>query len=424
MDLAAIGLIGSSLEKAGMLSDSTKPTPTRFAILRQIPAPIWVLGFVSLLMDISSEMIHSLLPMFLVSSLGASVATVGLIEGIAEATALIAKVFSGVLSDYLGNRKWLAVAGYALGAFSKPFFALAGSAGLVLSARMADRVGKGMRGAPRDALVADLAPANLRGAAFGLRQSLDTVGAFAGPLLAVGLMLLWANDFRRVFWIAVIPGTMAVLLLALGVQEPAKQGSTIRTNSVSVTNLKKLSSKYWRVVAIGAMFTLARFSEAFLVLRAMQGGMALALIPLVMVAMNAIYALSAYPFGKLADTMSHRSLLMAGLGVLIAADLVLAHGNHWTVVLPGVALWGLHMGLTQGLLATMVADTAPAELRGTAFGFFNLLSGVAMLIASAVAGMLWDTLGASATFYAGAAFSLVTLLLLVINGSARMRPRE
>lgn len=398
--------------------------PRRFTILRQIPPSIWVLGFVSLLMDISSEMVHSLLPMFLVSSLGASVATVGLIEGVAEATALIVKVFSGVLSDYLGNRKWLAVAGYTLGALSKPFFAIAPSAGLVLTARIADRIGKGLRGAPRDALVADLAPSHLRGAAFGLRQSLDTVGAFAGPMLAVGLMLIWANDFRRVFWIAVIPGTMAVLLLVFGVQEPAKQEHAIRTNPISVTNVKKLSPKYWRVVTIGALFTLARFSEAFLVLRAMQGGIPLALIPLVMVAMNVIYALSAYPFGKLADTMSHKKLLMAGLGVLIAADLVLAHGNHWPTVLLGVALWGLHMGLTQGLLATMVANTAPAELRGTAFGFFNLLSGIAMLIASTAAGLLWDSRGASATFYAGASFSLITLFLLAINGSARMRPLE
>ena len=384
----------------------------RFAILRQIPPAIWVLGFVSLLMDISSEMVHSLLPMFLVSSLGASVATVGLIEGAAEATALIVKVFSGVLSDYLGQRKWLAVAGYALGALSKPFFAVAPSAGLVLSARLADRIGKGLRGAPRDALVADIAPAHLRGAAFGLRQSLDTVGAFAGPLLAVGLMLLWANDFRRVFWVAVIPGAMAVLLLALGVREPPRQPNAARSNPISVTNLRKLRRRYWRVVAIGAVFTLARFSEAFLVLRAMQGGMALALIPLVMVAMNVIYALSAYPFGKLADTLSHKKLLMAGLGVLIGADLVLAHGNDSITVLIGVLLWGLHMGLTQGLLAMMVADTAPAALRGTAFGFFNLFCGVAMLIASAVAGLLWDAVGASATFYAGAFFSLVTLLLL------------
>lgn len=395
-------------------------SPRRFGILRQIPAAVWVLGFVSLLMDISSEMVHSLLPMFLVSSLGASVATVGLIEGVAEATALIVKVFSGVLSDYLGQRKWLAVAGYALGALSKPFFAMAPSAGLVLGARLADRIGKGLRGAPRDALVADIAPPQLRGAAFGLRQSLDTVGAFTGPLLAVGLMLLWSNDFRRVFWIAVIPGVMAVLLLAVGVREPVRRASATRSNPLSIVNLKKLSRPYWRVVAIGAVFTLARFSEAFLVLRAMQGGMALALIPLVMVAMNLVYALSAYPFGKLADTMSHRTLLMAGLAVLVAADLVLAHGNGWIPVLIGVLLWGLHMGLTQGLLATMVADTAPAELRGTAFGFFNLFSGVAMLAASAIAGLLWDALGAPATFYAGACFSLVTLLLLALRGAGRV----
>lgn len=395
-------------------------TAKSFSILRQIPRAVWVLGFVSLLMDISSEMVHSLLPMFLVSSLGASVATVGLIEGLAEATALIVKVFSGVLSDYLGKRKWLALAGYALGALSKPFFAIAPSAGLVLSARLADRIGKGLRGAPRDALVADIAPARLRGAAFGLRQSLDTVGAFAGPLLAVGLMLLWANDFRRVFWVAVIPGAMAVLLLAFGVREPPRPAGTARSNPISVSELNKLARPYWRVVAIGAVFTLARFSEAFLVLRAMQGGMALALIPLVMVAMNVVYALSAYPFGKLADTASHKKLLMAGLAVLIAADLVLAYGNDWLTVLIGVLLWGLHMGMTQGLLATMVADTAPAQLRGTAFGFFNLFCGIALLIASAVAGWLWDALGASATFHAGALFSLATLLLLASRGAARL----
>lgn len=383
-----------------------------------------MLGFVSMLMDISSELVHSLLPMFLVASLGASVATVGLIEGVAEATALIVKVFSGVLSDYLGNRKWLAVAGYALGALSKPLFAIAPSAGMVVTARFADRAGKGLRGAPRDALVADIAPAHVRGAAFGLRQSLDTVGAAAGPLLAVGLMLLWANDFRRVFWIAVIPGAMAVLLLLLGVREPTRHSAANRTNPLFVANLRKLSRTYWSVVAIGAIFTLARFSEAFLVLRAMQGGMSLALIPLVMVAMNIVYALSAYPFGKLADTMEHRKLLMIGTAVLIAADLVLAHGSHWTSVLLGATLWGLHMGLTQGLLATMVASTAPAELRGTAFGFFNLSSGIAMLIASTVAGLLWDRHGAAATFYAGAFFSLVTFVLLAARKSGGRASEE
>lgn len=386
----------------------------RFSVLRQIPPSVWVLGFVSMLMDISSELIHSLLPMFLVLSLGASVATVGLIEGIAEATALIVKIFSGVLSDYFRNRKWFAFTGYAIGALSKPFFALAPSVGVVIAARFADRVGKGIRGAPRDALVADIAPPHLRGAAFGLRQSLDTIGAFAGPLLAVGLMLLWANDFRRVFWIAVIPGVMAVLLLAIGVTEPIKPSSGQRKNPISAENLRKLTSPYWAVVGIGAVFTLARFSEAFLVLRAMQGGLSVALIPLVMVAMNLVYAVSAYPAGKLADRMEHRTLLMIGVAVLIAADLILAYGDHWTTVLAGATLWGLHMGLTQGLLATMVADTAPVELRGTAFGFFYLVSGVAMLTASTVAGVIWERLGAPATFYLGALFSLLTLALLAI----------
>lgn len=384
-------------------------TITTKSILRQIPVGVWILGFVSLLMDISSEMIHSLLPLFMVTTLGASAFAVGIIEGLAESTALIVKVFSGALSDYLGKRKGLALFGYALGAVTKPLFALATSTGIVLAARLMDRVGKGLRGAPRDALVADIAPPHIRGAAFGLRQSLDTVGAFLGPLLAVGLMLLWANDFRAVFWVAVIPGLMAVGLLLFGVQEPEQHAGEKRSNPIRKENLKRLGTSYWRVVGIGAVFTLARFSEAFLVLRAQQGGIPVALVPLVMVAMNVIYAASAYPFGKLSDRMSHTKLLALGLVVLIAADLVLAHSDHWRIVIAGVVLWGIHMGITQGLLATMVADTAPADLRGTAYGFFNLMSGIAMLVASGIAGLLWDRLGASFTFYAGAAFCVIAL---------------
>ena len=378
--------------------------------LRQIPAGVWMLGFVSLLMDISSEMIHSLLPLFMVGVLGASALTVGLIEGLAEATALIVKVFSGVLSDYLGRRKALAVVGYALGALTKPLFALAPTVGIVLTARLLDRVGKGVRGAPRDALVADIAPPEMRGAAFGLRQSLDTVGAFVGPLLAVGLMLWWANDFRAVFWVAVIPGVLAVLLLCVGVREPARHEGARNVNPIRRENLRRLGPAYWWVVGTGAVFTLARFSEAFLVLRAQQGGIPIAWVPLVMVAMNVVYALSAYPFGRLSDRVSHTTLLAAGLVVLLMADLVLAYNDHWTTVLLGVALWGVHMGMTQGLLATMVADTAPKDLRGTAYGFFNLVSGLAMLVASVLAGWLWDRWGASSTFLAGAAFCSVTLL--------------
>jgi MFS family permease len=381
--------------------------------LTKIPAGVWVLGFVSLLMDVSSEMIHSLLPLFMVTVLGASALTVGVIEGIAESTALLVKVFSGVLSDYLGRRKGLAVFGYALGALSKPLFALATGVGMVLTARFMDRVGKGIRGAPRDALLADIAPAEIRGAAFGLRQSLDTVGAFVGPLLAVGLMLLWANDFRAVFWVAVIPGLLAVALLVLGVHEPKKAEAHQPINPISRANLKRLGTAYWWVVGIGAVFTLARFSEAFLVLRAAQGGIPVALVPLVMVAMNVIYAASAYPFGKLSDSMSHTRLLALGLAVLIAADLVLATDDHWATVLLGVALWGVHMGITQGLLARMVADVTPADLRGTAYGFFNLTSGLAMLAASVLAGLLWDSLGASFTFYAGAAFCVMAAVGLV-----------
>ena len=380
--------------------------------LRQIPKSIWVLGFVSLLMDVSSEMIHSLLPLFMVTTLGTSVLAVGLIEGVAEATALIVKIFSGVLSDYLGQRKRLALLGYALGAFTKPLFAIATSSGLILSARIIDRVGKGIRGAPRDALVAEIAPAHLRGAAFGLRQSLDTVGAFLGPLLAVGLMILWANDFRTVFWVAVIPGLLAVLLLFLGVTEPKQNHTNHRINPISKANLKRLNAAYWWVVIIGALFMLARFSEAFLVLKGQQSGIPIAYTPLIMVAMNIIYAATAYPFGKLSDRLSHTRLLAFGLIVLIAADLVIANSHHWSTLLFGLTLWGIHMGITQGLLAALVAATSPKDLLGTAYGFFNLMSGIALLVASALAGLVWDLYGSSATFYAGAVFCGLTLVSL------------
>ncbi|MDB5762943.1 MAG: transporter [Herminiimonas sp.] len=382
----------------------------------RIPRTVWLLGFVSMLMDISSEMIHSLLPVFMVTVLGASATTVGVIEGIAESTALIVKIFSGVLSDYVGKRKWLTVLGYGLGAATKPLFAAASGIGWVFTARFIDRIGKGIRGAPRDALIADVTPAGLRGAAFGLRQSLDTVGAFAGPLLAMGLMLLWNSDFRAVFWVAVIPGFLAVALLLFGVREPAAAITPgKRPFPISRSALGKLPRLYWWVVAIGAALTLARFSEAFLVLRAQQGGLALALIPLALVLMNLVYAVCAYPLGALADRVRHRTLLALGIVPLIIADALLAHSAQLAWVGAGLVFWGVHMAATQGLLAAMVADTAPANLRGTAFGLFNLASGVAMLAASALAGVLWDQLGAAATFYGGAVFAGIALLLLLVR---------
>jgi len=382
---------------------------------RRIPGAIWALGFVSLLMDVSSELIHSLLPVFLATALGVSALAIGFIEGAAEATALIVKVFSGALSDWWGKRKPLALLGYGLGAASKPLFALASGAGLVIAARLIDRVGKGIRGAPRDALVADIVPPEIRGTAFGLRQSLDTIGAFVGPLLAMGLMLLWANDFRAVFWVAAIPGFLAVALLFFGVQEPERHTDGKRTNPIKRENLARLPAAYWWVVAIGAVFTLARFSEAFLVLRANEGGLPIAYTPLVLIGMNVVYAAAAYPCGKLADSTRHTRLLAWGLVLLIAADALLAISNHWTWVWAGITFWGLHMAMTQGLLATMIADTAPADLRGTAYGFFNLVSGIAMLVASVVAGLLWDQFGARFTFVAGGIFSLAALAVILLK---------
>ncbi len=384
--------------------------------MKNIPRGVWMLGFVSLFMDLSSELIHSILPLFMVTTLGSSALTIGFVEGIAESTALVVKVFSGPLSDYWGRRKGLALFGYGLGALTKPIFALAPSAGFVLAARFADRIGKGIRGAPRDALVADLVGAENRGAAFGLRQTLDTIGAFAGPLLATAVLWAWSNDFRSIFWIAVIPGAISVSLLFLGVQEPPATHQKKRVNPISWKNLKRLNRQYWWVVAIGAVFTLARFSEAFLVLRAQQGGLPIALCPLVMVAMNLVYSLSAYPFGKLSDRTDHRRLLATGLLLLFLADVALAYSGQWPMVLLGVTLWGLHMGISQGLLASMVAQCVPADLRGTGYGFFNLVSGVSMLAASTIAGLLWQGYGPTLTFAAGSTFCLIAFLLISAKG--------
>jgi MFS family permease len=400
--------------------------------LRAIPGGIWALGLVSLFMDMSSELIHSLLPVFMVSVLGASVLTVGLIEGIAEAAAAITKVFSGFLSDYLGKRKFLTGLGYGVAALTKPLFALAPAVGWVFAARFADRIGKGIRGAPRDALIGDIAPTDLRGACFGLRQSLDTVGAVVGPLGAIPLMVLFADDFRAVFWVAVLPAILAVTILIIGVREPEHPRSHEQARTpLVVRDLTKLGHAYWWIVIIGTVLTLARFSEAFLVLRAESAGLKLALIPLVMVVMSTAYAACAYPAGKLSDRIPRWYVLAAGLLVLIVADIVLAlAGNVWQVMV-GITFWGVHMGLTQGLLATLVADTAPAAWRGSAFGLFNLLTGVALLAASVIAGWLWQRYGAPVTFFTGAVLTALALVGLIAveqgrshrqNGSSISRP--
>jgi MFS family permease len=393
--------------------------PRWLAVFRRVPRTVWALGLVSLFMDVSSEMVHALLPLFVVGALGASAALVGLIEGLAEATASISKVFSGWLSDRLGQRKWLAVAGYGLAALTKPLFPLAVTPMEVLGARLADRLGKGIRGAPRDALVADVTPPELRGAAFGLRQSLDTVGAFMGPLLAIGLMILLSGDIRGVFAWAVLPAGIAVLLLVLGVEDAPKTADKGRPAPIRWTDVKGMGGAFWVVTALGAVFTLARFSEAFLVLKAADAGLKPALIPAVMVVMSLVYSLTALPAGALADRIDRRLILAAGLLALIAADLILARTHGLVGAGVGVALWGVHMGLTQGLFAAMVADAAAPRLRGTAFGVFNLVSGVALLAASVVAGQLWSRLGPAATFEAGAAFAAITLVGLFL---ARGRP--
>lgn len=390
------------------------------ATLSALPGGIWAMGMGSMFMDISSELIHSLLPIFMASTLGASMLSIGLIEGVAEATAAISKVFSGTLSDFLRKRKPLMILGYGLAAFTKPIFPLAGSIGWVFGARFLDRVGKGIRGAPRDALVAEISPPELRGASFGLRQALDSVGALLGPLLAVIFMGMFADNIRSVMWMGVLPAFVAVALLATYVREPEVEnaGSTVRA-PLRLVVVKNLPVHYWAVVLLGAVFTLARFSEAFLVLRAQNVGLSLGYVPLVMIVMNVFYSLFAYPAGAAADRLRPRALLLVGLIFLFAADLLLAAAAGPFMAFLGAALWGSHMALTQGLLAKLVADTSTTDLRGTAFGVFNLVSGLALLLASVIAGALWSSIGPSSTFLAGAGFTAVAALGVLIYRSRK-----
>ncbi len=381
--------------------------------MKKIPRGVWVLGFVSMFMDISSEMIHGVLPLFVVGTLGASATFLGLIEGVAEGTAQVSKLFSGVLSDRWRNRKNLALFGYGLAAVVKPLFPLATSLGAVFFARFADRIGKGIRGAPRDAMVADFTPIEQRGAAFGLRQSLDTIGAFVGPLIAVVLIGLWAFDLRTVLWVACVPALIAVLILALGIKEPTQANDNHRKAGFDLSTAKNLGRPFWMVALLGAAVMLARFSEAFLVLRASDAKMAIAFVPLVMVVMSVVYSLSSYPAGVMSDRWGRKGLFAAGLIALIGADLVLAWAPSPFYVMVGVAIWGLHMGLTQGILSSLVADSAPADLRGSAYGVFALVSGVAALLASVVAGVVWDKAGQAPVFYIGAGFALFALVFLV-----------
>ncbi len=366
-------------------------------------------------MDISSEMIHALLPLFLTGVLGASVALVGVIDGIAEATASISKVFSGYVSDRIGKRKPLILLGYGLGALSKPLFALAGAPGPVLGARFLDRIGKGLRGAPRDALVADVTPLESRGRAYGLRQSLDTVGAFVGPLIAIALMALYAGNMRLVFWWAVLPAALAVMLVLFAVKDAEKPGATGKVRALlKLRDLRALPRAYWTVTAIGVVFTMARFSEAFLVLKAHADGLPPGLAPLVLVAMNLVYSAGAYPAGALTDRIGPYLPLLLSLLFLLAADLCLGLGHGLTTSFLGIALWGAHMALSQGLLAQLVAQHAADTVRGSAFGLFNLASGLTLLAASLLAGFLWDAAGPGATFLAGAGFAVLAGLLLIV----------
>ncbi|EIJ32925.1 MFS transporter [Thiothrix nivea] len=379
----------------------------------RLPRTVWMLGLVSLFMDMSSEFIHAVLPVYLTTTLGLSVLAVGIVEGIAEATASIMKVFSGVISDRFRKRKALVLTGYGLAALTKPVFPLANTALEVVTARFVDRIGKGIRGAPRDALMADVTPPALLNTAYGIRQSLDTVGAFAGPLLAM-LMLYWySHDLRLVMWVAVIPALACVGLILWGVREPDGIGEGNSKPRLHWRDARKLPFTYWLLLVLTGVVTLARMTDALLVLRAQENGLQLVWIPLVLVVYSAVYAVSVWPVGVLAERIGQRGLLLVGMACLAISQWSLAEAaTTGALFWLGISLWGLHMGLTQGLLAARVAQLAPGELRGTSFGLFHLTIGVMQLLAGVGFGWLWVAFSAGTAFQVAAVVSLASLPLL------------
>lgn len=385
--------------------------PSRSAI----PATVWMVGFVSLLMDVSSEMINTLLPLYLAGGLGASALAIGFIEGISVAIATASKFLSGVLADFSRRAKPIAVLGYGLAALSRLIFPLATSVDLIVLARAMDRVGKGIRGAPRDAIVAAVTPQGMRGASFGLRKSLDTVGGFLGPLIAIAAMLLLAGDIVTVFWLAALPAGMAVAVLIFAVREPAESRAEIKNiPAFRFADAFRLNPAIWTVICLAGVIMLARFSEAFLLLKSVEAGFSLTWVPVSIVIMHGVYGLCAYPVGKLSDTIGNTGLLLCSLVFLVVAHLTIAFSaTVWEFVI-GIVFWGLHMGFSQGLLGAMVADASPAGLRASAFGAFNLVTGIVLLIGNVAAGWLWQDLGSHAPFIAGALLSLFAFFAIAV----------
>jgi len=388
----------------------------------RLPRAIWALGFTSMFMDVSSEAVHALLPVYLTTVLGLSAAAIGVIEGLAEATTLAVKIFSGAISDWLGRRKLPALIGYGLAAATKPVFALAVGPALVVAAHIVDRFGKGIRGAPRDALIADLTPPEQRGAAFGLRQSLDTIGGVVGPLAAVGLMLASGDNFRLVFALAIIPALLSVGTLLVFVPN---DGATPRAAEFPLSRAaaRQMSRAFWIVVALGAAMAAVRVAEAFLMLRATGFGLDPAWAPLVLVVMSIVYGVFAYPAGRLSDRLAPRTMVVASLAILCAAEVILAFALSLPVFFCGVALWGAHMALSQGLFAKLVADTAPETLRGTAFGLFNVASALALVIGNSGFGFLWAAQGAAAAYAIASGAALLVTATAFFALTPRPAPR-
>ena len=390
---------------------------------RGLPRNVWILGLTSFFTDVSSEMLINLLPLYLANVLGAGTAVIGLIEGLAESVASLLKVVSGWLSDRLGRRKWLTVVGYGLSTLVKPFLYLAASWSSVLSVRLADRVGKGIRTAPRDALIADSIDESQRGLSFGLHRAMDTAGAFVGLLIAAGV--IWAMQasggileratFQTVVLVSIVPAVLAVLILAYGVREVPRRGAASEAPSLA---LKGFDTRFRGFLLILIIFTLGNSSDAFLILRAQERGLSVLAVMGALLSLNLVYTLVSGPAGALSDRIGRRRVIVGGwlLYGMVYLGFAVA-GAGWQVWLL-YALYGLYYGVTEGAARALVADIVDPAQRGTAYGLFNAVVGVTALPASLIAGLLWRGLGpwqgfgASAPFLFGAGLSLAAAALM------------
>lgn len=365
-------------------------------------------------MKISSVIVFTLSPLFMTQVLGASIFAVGILEGILEVITLLARIFSGIISDYIHKRKSIIVVGYIFALISRPFLALATRMEDVFLGRAFDRIGNGLDATPRDALVGDLAPPQIKGACYGLRESLSRAGSFAGALLVMALLWLTEGNFSLVFWIGSIPTVLALMVLVIFVKDSPNQQAQHKkpTHKFKLKDLKKLPLPFWLILLLSGLFMLSNFSGAFLILRAEQTGLDLHLTSLVMIIQNLATAGTAYPVGYLSDKMGRRSMMGVGIVLIVCSDLLLAWGGSLYTILGGVLLWGAEIGITQSILAVFLADTCPQDLRGTGFGLFHFINGCCLLLANVFAGWIWHDVNPSAMFLASAVMASCSAFVL------------